>query len=71
MDDRVITMIYKNYRGEVSQRTVTPYSIDWLGTYWHPEPQWILTGFDHGKNEVRSFALVDCDFLNGQQINTK
>lgn len=59
-----ITLTYRNYRGEVSQRTIFPMSI-WFGTTeWHPEPGWLLSGIDLEKEERRDFALADCQFTN-------
>lgn len=59
-----ITMTYRNYRGEVSQRTILPKDI-WFGTTeWHPEPGWLLSGIDLEKEERRDFALADCQFAN-------
>ncbi|CAN7519707.1 hypothetical protein [Brucella pseudogrignonensis] len=54
-----ITLVYTNYRGETSERTITPIK-PWFGsTEWHPEPQWLLTAFDHEKQATRDFALKD------------
>ncbi|WP_202032423.1 hypothetical protein [Agrobacterium vitis] len=54
-----VTLTYTNYRGETSERTILPKNI-WFGsTEWHPEPQWLLTAFDLGKQTVRDFALKD------------
>ncbi|WP_197434739.1 hypothetical protein [Agrobacterium vitis] len=54
-----VTLTYTNYRGETSERTILPKHI-WFGsTEWHPEPQWLLTAFDLGKQDVRDFALKD------------
>lgn len=60
----VIKMTYRNYRGEVSRRTISPISI-WFGTTdWHPEPGWLLSGIDMDKGERRDFALADCQFVD-------
>lgn len=56
------SFFYKNYRGELSVRTVTPVEFYWGSTEYHPEPQWIMKAIDHEKNAVRDFALRDCDF---------
>lgn len=54
-----VTLSYRNYRGEVSERTITPKNI-WFGaTEWHPEPQWLLTAYDHDKQADRDFSLRD------------
>lgn len=50
---------YRNYKGEVSTRTVSDLRA-WFGsTEWHPEPQWLISAFDHDKNARRDFALAD------------
>lgn len=54
-----IMLSYKNYRGEISTRRITPLK-PWYGsTEWHPEPQWLLKAFDHDKGAERDFALAD------------
>lgn len=54
-----ITLTYTNYRGETSERTITPIR-PWFGsTEWHPEPQWLLRAYDHDKRAERDFALKD------------
>ena len=57
--DNAVSLTYTNYRREVSVRTITPRRV-WFGsTEWHPEPQWLLTAFDHDKGAERDFALKD------------
>lgn len=57
-----ITMTYRNWRGEVAQRTIRPVAL-WFGkTDWHPEPGWLLSAWDCDKGERRDFALADCQF---------
>ena len=60
--DRAIVFAYTNWRGELEDRTVTPISIRWGATEWHPEPGWLLRGYDHTKEAEREFALKDCGF---------
>jgi hypothetical protein len=57
-----ITMTYRNYRGEVADRTVIPRRIWWGATDWHTEPGWLMTAFDVEKGAERDFALADADF---------
>jgi hypothetical protein len=62
-DERVegkpVELSYTNYRGETARRTFTPKRV-WFGsTEWHPEPQWLLTAYDHDKQADRDFALKD------------
>ena len=59
-----ITMTYRNWRGEVAQRTIRPVAL-WFGkTDWHPEPGWLLNAWDCDKGERRDFALADCQFAD-------
>lgn len=54
-----VQILYRNYRGETSVRTVKPSRI-WFGaTDWHPEPQWVLEALDVDKGAERSFAMRD------------
>lgn len=54
-----ITFTYKNWRGEVARRTVTPAKIWYGSSQHHPEPQWFLRGFDHQRKAERDFAMRD------------
>lgn len=62
-ENRQLSFIYKNWRGESSQRNVMPLTI-WFGvTEWHPRPQWFLRATDLDKNESRDFAMQDIEFI--------
>lgn len=65
-----VRMKYTNYRGEVSIRTVVPILIDFGSTEWQPEPQWLMSAYDQGKEAHREFALRDCDFTVDQEGGT-
>lgn len=63
-----VTVTYRNWRGEVSERSIIP-EIVWFGsTDWHPEPQWLVKAFDTDKGAKRDFALKD--FCSPQQPET-
>lgn len=48
---------YTNHRGEFAVRVITPVSV-WYGeTVWHPEPQWFLKALDVEKQAERDFAF--------------
>ncbi len=55
-----ITLIYRNWRGEVAERTVLPKRLWWGATEWHPEPQWLMSGTDVEKGTERDFAVRIC-----------
>lgn len=61
MSVRAVVFVYTNHRGERAERHVTPVSI-WFGsTEWHPQPQWLLKGYDHDRMGARDFALKDVE----------
>lgn len=60
--ETMITFLYRNHRGEVAMRRAWPITIMFGMSHWHPEPQWLLEGLDTDKNEVRHYALKDCQF---------
>jgi WYL domain len=58
-DSQPVRLTYTNWRGETSERTITPLRVYYGSTDWHPEPQWLLRAFDHDKQAERDFALKD------------
>ena len=54
-----VTLTYTNWKGETALRTIIPRHIWWGFTYYHPEPQWLLTAFDVDTEAERDFALKD------------
>lgn len=57
--EKVVKILYTNYRGETAIREIIPEKIWFGGTDWHPEPQWLLDAFDLEKQANRSFAMKD------------
>ena len=55
----VVTIRYKNYRGEIADRRIIPKAIRFASTQWHPEEQWLLDAYDLDKRADRSFAMKD------------
>ena len=53
------TISYTNWRGETSDRQITPIEIYYGSTEHHPEDGWLLKAFDHDKQAQRVFALTD------------
>lgn len=57
--DKIVSIVYTNYKGETALRKIIPENI-WFGkTEWHPEDQWLLDAYDVEKKAKRSFALKD------------
>lgn len=67
MSNNRIKMVYRNYRGEIALREVLPIQVYFGSTEYHQEPQFLLKAFDFAKQDIRDFALCDCDFA-GHQI---
>ena len=57
--EKIVSIIYTNWRGETTQRTVIPESIYFGSTEWHQEPQWLLRALDVEKQAMRDFAIKD------------
>ncbi len=57
--EKVVRILYKNYRGETGHRDIIPEKI-WFGsTEWHKEEQWLLDAHDVEKDALRNFAMKD------------
>lgn len=62
MDDQAasaLTFVYRNWRGDLAERTVTSPSLWWGTTSYHSRPQWFLKAWDVHKGEERDFAVAD------------
>ncbi len=57
-----INFKYTNWRGETSNRYVTPELIFFGSSKYHKGEQWFMRAMDHTKGDVREFALADCTF---------
>ncbi|MCP3908148.1 MAG: hypothetical protein GY712_09050 [Oceanicoccus sp.] len=58
-DQKTITILYTNYKGQTDRRDIIPEKI-WFGsTQWHPEEQWLMDAHDLGKGALRNFAMID------------
>lgn len=58
---RRLAFRYRNWRGEVADRTVTVRGLHWGSTEWHPEPGWLLEAVDDSTQEVRLFSMRDME----------
>lgn len=50
---------YKNWKGEIAERTIMPYHVFFGATEYHEEEQWLLEAHCLDKEELRTFALKD------------
>ena len=59
MSQEPVMFTYRNWKGEVSERTVIPIKL-WTGcTEFHTDTQLLLTAFDTDKQAERTFAVAD------------
>ncbi len=56
-DDRVIHLLYRNYRGDVSWRRVVPCGLHHGTTDYHPIPGHLLQAWDCEKQSYRTYSL--------------
>lgn len=48
-----------NWRGQTSDRRISPIRLRYGVNEWHPEPQWLLFAYDMDKRVQLEFALKD------------
>ena len=55
----MIKVLYKNYRGEESERQIIPLQIYFGSTEFHPKDQWLMKVWDCDRNDYRTYAFKD------------
>ncbi len=58
-EKQTITILYKNWKGEIGYRRILPQGIRFASSEFHPEEQWLLDAFDLDKQAQRAFAVRD------------
>lgn len=58
-EEKIVKILYTNYRNETKIRTIIPSKLWYGSTKWHPENQWLLNAYDVDKQADRSFAMKD------------
>lgn len=57
LQNKVIAVEYKNYRGETAVRKVIPLELYYGNTEYHPQDQWLLRVWDMEKDAERIYSL--------------
>lgn len=57
--EKIVNIVYTNYKGKTAIRRIIPKSISFGHNEWHKEDQWLLIAFDLDKEADRTFALKD------------
>ena len=60
-----LTFRYKNYRGVIEDRRVTPTGLVYGSDEYHPAPQWLLLACDHDRKAERTFAVASILWFAG------
>lgn len=55
----IVTILYRNWRGEEARRKIRPHRFFFGTSYHHPVEQWLVEAFDLDKNDVRTFAMAN------------
>jgi len=64
-----IEVKYKNHRGEIRVRDITPKALYFGTSPYHSGEQWFIRAFDHEKNKDRDFSLWGfCVDVDGRPI---
>ncbi|MBD3280807.1 hypothetical protein GF389_04770 [Candidatus Dojkabacteria bacterium] len=57
--EKVVKLLYKNYKGVTKLRTVQPIEIWYGSTEYHKGAQWLMKVYDLDKEDYRDYALND------------
>ena len=57
-----VKIVYTNYKGETSIRTIIPIEVFFGSNEWHTEEQWLLRAMDAEKQAERTFAMKDIHY---------
>lgn len=57
--NELLIFTYKNWKGNVSERTVKNPKFVYGTSPYHEGEQWFIEAFDLDKNDMRMFACVD------------
>jgi predicted DNA-binding transcriptional regulator YafY len=61
MNTPTLKFVYRNYKGNYSEREVIPKSLKYIKSIYHQElgESWFMVATDIEKGEERCFAVVD------------
>lgn len=69
---RFVKILYRNWKGETTWRTIYPHWIYFGETEHHKGPQYLLYALDIDKDEYRHFAMTDIlQWLNPGEVAHK
>jgi len=54
-----LRVLYKNWKGMITERDIVSREVVFGSTEWHTEPQWLMIAFCLNKRAMRTFAMKD------------
>lgn len=57
--EKKVKVVYRNWKGVTSERTIIPGKVFFGSNEYHSEPQWLLECLDVEKAAGRTFAMAD------------
>lgn len=59
-NNKVLTLLYKNWKDNTSVRRIQPVgNMYWGTTQYHLEPQWLFDVWDLDKEDYRTYSFKD------------
>ena len=58
-NNKEVKILYTNWKGETSVRSIVPKELFFGSSEWHKEDQWLLRADDLDEKAKRTFALKD------------
>lgn len=55
----MVKFVYRNWKGEIADRLVTPIDMIFDVNDFHDDAQWFLVAYDQKKKAIRNFAIQD------------
>ncbi len=56
-DATIVTFLYRNHRGDEAVRRVRPIRLYFGSTCYHPQPGWLLEGWDLDRQQTRDYSM--------------
>lgn len=63
MQEKVMKILYTNWKGETRVRHIIPQNIFWGTTKYHTAEQWLLKATDAETGSEKTFAMREIDFI--------
>ena len=65
---KAIRILYRNWKGNLKWREITPITMVYMKSEYYDEPQWFIEAFDQEKAKVRHFAVKNILSFNNEEL---